>query len=97
MIAQEVRTARILLEHGIDYRYTNNYGQGVLHELAKYGTVEIIDMAAAFGMRGLDLAREDIRGQTPLSIFNLRNDVGPELRLSFETLLERVYESDIAA
>jgi ankyrin repeat protein len=92
IIVRASRSVKVLLEAGADYTIINKYGRGVLHTIALYADMEIMQLFASIKMCGLNKNARDTSGKTPWQLFHDRQDVPPELQIEFWRLMDSVRE-----
>lgn len=68
-------SAFILLRHGTDLSILDNVGDGILHYLARYGKVEMMNVFIRSDLvSSLDTRPRNHEGRTPLQLFDDRED-----------------------
>lgn len=82
--------ATILLEHNADYRSIDDHKRGVLHYLAIFGTLSMMEIMARHRMVDVDVNAPDDQGQTPMQLCRARSDSTEALREAFELLLASI-------
>ena len=83
-------SARVLLDHGANYKHVNKRGGTILHNLAIMGDAEAFRFWAGRSLEGLDSEKRDEMGRTPREWFEERRIMTEELREGFEGLIESV-------
>lgn len=86
-----VETAKLFLDRGIDYGNVDNYGNVLLHYLARWVKNEMMGVIMNSGICGLDITRKNSEGRTPMQLFNDREDANDEgLRDAFWQMLGKL-------
>ena len=89
-----VKSARVLLERGVDFRKRNANGRGALHWLASVGSVQMMrlfrDKCTEKKLDGLgrDLGARDKLGKSPRDLFREREDGDQTLEEEWELLVK---------
>ncbi|KAH7320684.1 hypothetical protein B0I35DRAFT_198734 [Stachybotrys elegans] len=63
-----------LLDSGANATLTNNQGENILHQAAKYGTSQIVETLIQDRITSLDIRTPDALGRTPLTTLRIRFD-----------------------
>lgn len=81
----------VLLRHGTDLDIIDNYGDGILHYLGRWGKVGMMNVFIEQQVSGLDIASRNNEGYTPIQLFDSRDDsTDVELRDKFWEVLNTV-------
>lgn len=83
-------TATVLLEYNVDYRNIDIYQSGILHCLANFGTVSMMETMARHRMVDIDVHAPDNQNKTPMELCRARSDSTEKLQHAFELLLASI-------
>lgn len=91
-----VRVLRVLLEHGADYRMTNDQGYSLIHLVAgnQRPNVDVVEILREAGLEGIDIHAKDQKGGTAIEILRARPDVSERFRKAFYELLRSIKPPD---
>lgn len=85
-------TVEVLLKRNADYRNVDVRKRGILHYLACFGGLALIDIMARHRMVDLDVNAPDNQGQTPMQLCRARSDSTEALQEAFELLLVSIVQ-----
>jgi len=94
--AGEADTALFLLENGANYTLLTLEGRNILHGVAIYGDVVLMEKLSKLSLMGVDATHKDNFGLTPVSYLLTRPDTNG-LYTAFYKLFHSIKEAEIAS